>query len=280
MVKRLNRPNADQNTFIDQVVLERQGGVNAQFFTGIQAEWKARVHLYLEAQGDPAMIQPWPDVEMHAQKFHTLYSHPADGSIQEPVLTSLRSRELQLCPTCGEDGTPNTLDHYLPKQTYPEFSITACNLVPMCDICQGKKLTDTVNAANERLFLHPYFDEFIDQQVLHLEIGPPYDAPVNITLTPRLGLDPMQTSLVARHLKHLAIATRYHHFFKDEYLRLLRLVRTIRNKDMDVTANLELFCQNALDKSINSWGHVFYAGVLANPELMDYLRYGKLPEHL
>lgn len=280
MVKRLNQPNADQDAFIDQVVIERQRGSNAQFFTGIKADWKARVQAYLAANGDPAVIQPWPAVLPHAQKFHNLYSHPAEGSIQEPVLVSLRSRELQLCPTCGEDGTPNTLDHYLPKQTYPEFSITACNLVPMCDICQGEKLADTVNAANERLFLHPYFDHFIDQQVLHLEIGQPYHAPATIRLTPHPGLDLMQTSLVTRHLEHLAIAKRYHHFFKDEYLRLLRLVRTIRDKGRNVTASLELFCENALDKSVNSWGHIFYAGVLANPGLMDFLCQGQLPEHL
>jgi len=68
--------------------------------------------------------------------------------------------------------------------------------------------------------------------------------------------------------------------FNNRYLRLLRLVRTIRNKGRDVTASLELFRENALDKSINSWGHVFYAGVLANPALMDYLRQGQLPGHL
>jgi ABC-type phosphate transport system ATPase subunit len=49
---------------------------------------------------------------------------------------------------------------------------------------------------------------------------------------------------------------------------------------MDVVANLELFRENALNKSINSWGHVFYAGVLADPGLMDYLRQGQLPAHL
>jgi 5-methylcytosine-specific restriction endonuclease McrA len=280
MVVRLNCPDADQNAFIDEVVEQRQGGANAQFFTDIKADWKTRVQAYLTASGNPSVIKPWPSVQLHAKKFQNLYLNPAEDSVQRPVLATLRSRELQLCPGCGEDGTPNTLDHYLPKQTYPEFSITACNLFPMCDICQGKKSTATVGAANERLFLHPYFDQFIDVQVLHLQIGQPYEAPASMTLTPRPGLGPEQTALVARHLKHLAISARYHHFFKDEYLRLLRLVRTIRQKGMDVVANLELFRENALNKSINSWGHVFYAGVLADPGLIDYLRQGQLPAHL
>ncbi len=280
MVIRLNRPDADQDVFIDKVVEQRQGGRNAVFFTSIKAAWKARVQLYLASSGDPALIKPWPEVQLHAKKFQNLYLSPDEDSVQRTMIETLRSRDLQLCPACGEDGTPNTLDHYLPKQTYPEFSITAYNLFPMCDICQGKKSTDTVNAANERLFLHPYFDQFIDVQVLCLQIGQPYEAPTTMTLTPHPGLDAAQAALVSRHLERLAISTRYSHFFKDEYLRLLRMVRTIRLKGMDVTVHLELFSENALNKSINSWGHVFYAGVLANPLLMDYLRQGLLPKNL
>jgi hypothetical protein len=281
MVARLPRPDADQDAFIDEVVQQRQGGVNAQFFTAIKAGWKARVQDYLAAGGDPGVIQPWCAVQPDGQKFRNLYLQPAADSVQAPVLATLRERTLQFCPACGEDGTPNTLDHYLPKQTYPEFSITACNLFPMCDICQGEKLTTTVNAAGERLFLHPYFDQFIDVLVVHLQIGPPFEAPATMTLLPHPGLTPTQAALVARHLHNLAISTRrYYKFFKAEYLRLLRLAQSIRQRGLDLTAQLQLFCDYAKNKSINSWGHVFYAGVLADPALMDYLRQGQLPNHL
>ncbi len=276
---RLDRPNADQNAFIDRVVLERQAGCNAKFFSGIQNDWKARVQTYLAANGDPSVIQPWGVVQPHATKFHTLYLSPADNSVQKPVLDTLRSRELQLCPICGEDGTPNTLDHHLPKQTYPELSITACNLVPMCDICQGKKLTSTVNSANERLFLHPYFDEFVDHQVYLLQIGTPYSSPKSMTLAPHPSLEPAQASLVSRHLKELEIEERYTHFFKDEYMRLLRLAARIRAKGLDMDEQIDIFRENALDKSANSWHHILYSSAAADPALMNYLRHGQLSNY-
>ena len=200
MVVRLDLPDSDNDEYIDDVVAQRQGGANAVFFNAVKAGWKARVQAYKEASGDPCLLKPWPDVQAHAKKFHNLYLNPTGGSVQEPVLQNLRSRELQLCPACGEDGTPNTLDHYLPKQSYPEFSITACNLFPMCDICQGEKGTSTVNAVNERLFLHPYFDQFTDVQVLCLEIGRPFEAPETISVAPPPDLDAAQHALVARHL--------------------------------------------------------------------------------
>ena len=162
MVVQLTPPDSDNDDYIDKVVEQRKRGPNAEFFKNLAPGWKARVLAYKNASGDPCALKPWPDVQHHATKFHSLYLNPADDSVQGPILQGLRSRELQLCPACGEDGTPNTLDHYLPKKTYPEFAITACNLFPMCDICQGEKGTTTVNAANERLFLHPYFDKFTD----------------------------------------------------------------------------------------------------------------------
>lgn len=280
MVVPLIRPHVDHDAFIDKVVEQRLDGNNAQYFTSIKAEWKERVQAYRAACGDPAVIRPWPAVTPHSKKFQNLYLSPAENSVQRPVLEALRSRELQLCPACGEDGTPNTLDHYLPKQTYPEFSITAINLSPMCDICQGEKGTATVNAANERLFLHPYFDQFLNAQVLHLQIGQPYNAPASMTITPHPALRSEQIALVSRHLEQLAVSTRYHRFFKDEYLRLLRLVSDLRDANMDVTVYLNMFKKNARNKSNNSWGHVFYDGVLTNPGLMEYLCQGQLPANL
>lgn len=280
MVVRLECPDADQNAFIDQVVAQRQNGVNAAFFTGIQANWKLRVQSYRGCGGDPALIKPMAAFTAHAGRFQNLYLNPTEDSVQKPVLQALRSRIHQFCPACGEDGTPNTLDHYLPKQTYPEFSITAWNLFPMCDICQGEKGTKTVNAANERLFLHPYFDQLMDAQVVELKIGTPYNAPTSISVAPHSALAAAESALVGRHLDELNISKRFNHFFKSEYLRLLRLVKEIRDDGMDVTMMLGYFRRNAKDKSINSWGHVFYMAVLSNPALMDYLRDGQLPTDL
>lgn len=280
MVVQLVPPDSDNDDYIDKVVAQRQGGVNAAFFTDLMPGWKARVQAYKDTSGDPCVLKPWPDVQHHAKKFHNLYLSPADDSVQGPILQGLRSRELQLCPACGEDGTPNTLDHYLPKQTYPEFSITAYNLFPMCDICQGEKGTATVNAANERLFMHPYFDQFTDAQVFCLRIGRPFESPQIISLYPNPGLSAAQQALVMRHLNELGIGRRYNHFFKSEYMRLLRLVKSIRQKGQNVRMQLDTFCEYALHKSVNSWGHVFYTGVIADAALMDYLEAGALPVHL
>lgn len=245
----------------------------------IQADWKTRTQEYLDNNGNPEVVTPWGRLKpVDGKKFVNLYSNPKDGAVHQPILKSLRARTLQICPACGEDGTPNTLDHYLPKDRYPEFSITAANLSPMCDICQGAKLVKTITMANERIFLHPYYDDFLDTQVIELEFVKPLEAPPSITLRPSTALNALQAALVSRHLNELGVIRRYNHFFRDEYMRLLRLTSDMRQRGQNLRDQLESFRNMASYKSVNSWGHVFYAGVIADNDLMAYLETGDLPD--
>lgn len=277
---RLIVPYDGGNNFIDTVVRERRAGRNAVYFNEIKEQWKERAQEYATACGNPEIVKPWPGVAAHAEKFENLYLKPGPDSVQKPILEKLRERVLQVCPACGEDGTPNTLDHYLPKTLYPEFSITALNLFPMCDICQGEKLTQTVNLANQRLFMHPYYDEFADAQVVHLQIGRPLRAPTSMQLIPHPDLNQAQTELVGRHITSLNMVIRYNRFFQHEYIRLLKLVNDARSHDQNVGNILNIFRNYARSKSINSWAHVFYNGVLADAELVAFLEHGNLPDFL
>ncbi|MDQ7860344.1 HNH endonuclease [Peribacillus frigoritolerans] len=42
------------------------------------------------------------------------------------------------CAYCGI-GDTNYMDHYLPKDDFPEYSIHSYNLVPCCSYCNEKK---------------------------------------------------------------------------------------------------------------------------------------------
>lgn len=277
MVVRLDRPTFLEEDLIDKVVSQRQGGKNNSYFNRIKNEWKLKVKDYLDAGGNPEFIKPWAEVATFKTRFLTLYSSPQEHSVQKPILEKLRERTLQICPACGEDGTPNTLDHYLPKNAFPEFSITTANLFPMCDICQGEKLEKTLSRADERLFLHPYFDNFLDKQIVKLAIMGPYKAPGLIALfaNPNLPID--ARALVTRHLRELNIVARYSHFFREQYIHLLGSANDIREFGLNVREQIELFRRKSERKSINSWAHVFYDSVLSNDSLIEYLSTADLP---
>lgn len=76
------------------------------------------------------------------------------AKVREELLTIAGS----VCPYCGIDR-PETLDHFVPKEQFPEFSTYAPNLIACCDICNRAKGVDWATPT-KRLFLHAYFDQF------------------------------------------------------------------------------------------------------------------------
>ena len=277
---RLPCPTTDDDSFIDSLVVQGQISSDAAFFLKIKSDWKLRVQAYVETHGDPYLLKPWLEITAQGKTLENLYcSQPPVHSVQKPILDLLRTKELQFCPACGEDGTPNTLDHYLPKSKYPEFAVTSRNLFPMCDICQGKKGSKTLNTANQRLFIHPYFDDFAAHPVVRLAIGRPFESPSAFSIEPQISLTAQQSALISRHLEELGISSRYEKFFKTEYTRLRKLVSRARAKGQDVRERISEFHYYALDKSTNSWGAVFYQGVLDDAELMTFLEHGPLPAY-
>ncbi|AYG59981.1 hypothetical protein CCGE525_15045 [Rhizobium jaguaris] len=276
MVHILTPPAVDDVGLIDDVIAERQTGVNAAFFNGIAVEWRERVQSYLDGRGSPAVVERWPAAEARKSTLIGLYTHPAEGSAQATVLNNLRSHELVICPACGEAGRPNTLDHYLPKRLYPQFAIVAHNLFPMCDACQKAKLEETGDAQNPRFFIHPYFDRFSAPKLVALRIEPPFSTPL-FELTANPDLHDHERAIVAIHVEKLEVTTRFASFFSGAHRRVLRLAGEIREGGQDLVAMFGYFRGNACAISPNSWDFIVYDAVLSNPELMNFLQNGELP---
>lgn len=274
----LPKPIVDIPTFISEVVAERQNGVNAAYFSGIEQQWIARCQDYDANAGDADHLQTWPAAVAQATSFKTLYASPAEEAAQAPILKILRDRTLTFCPMCGEGGVPNTLDHFLPQQSFPDFSILPLNLVPACDICQGHKLA-RYTGPDGRLFLHPYYDAFLVSRVAALVIHPEFNAP-----TPELRCHPAvpeeHAPLVLRHLNELQLHARFKSSFKKEYIRVLRHARRMRARGRDVPQAFHDLRDHASDRSINCWEHILYDSVVSNVPLLAYLETADLPEYL
>lgn len=279
MVMRLPMPAFDSVAMVAQVVAEREGGVNRDFFQAIQAEWTQRVQHYLDSQGSPHAVHTWAAIRDRRARFINLYLSPAEGSVQDGLLKALRAHWLTICPSCGEPGRPNTLDHYLPKADYFHFCITPANLFPMCDACQRAKGEKTRDAHCQRFFIHPYFDAFVAAQVLRLRIAGPFDAP-GFQLFVVEDLSDDEKALVGSHVRELAIDQRYAKFFRDTYRRLLRLVNAMRESGQDVPGSLATFRTGVAHPTLNGWEHLFYDAVLDSPALLDYLANADLPRYL
>lgn len=77
-------------------------------------------------------------------------------SIYDTILS-----QSERCPFCGNIGISSQLDHYLPKQYYPQYSIYPKNLAPICRDC-NEGFKRAIYATDEKeQWIHPYFDKEI-----------------------------------------------------------------------------------------------------------------------
>ena len=75
---------------------------------------------------------------------------------------------VELCPVCGIDP-PTELDHVLPRSDYKALAIHVRNLVPLCHLCNHRKLAGFAEPGAMG-FVHAYFDLLPDVQFLHAGI--------------------------------------------------------------------------------------------------------------
>ena len=280
----LSMPDIDDHAVVLQVVQERQNGRNRVYFNSKQQYWIDRVAEYIEAEGNPETIDSSEIIDTDKVKFLTLYLSPKDASAQKlQVLNVIRAHDLDFCPSCGEDGFPRTLDHYLPKEEYPEFSILSVNLAPMCDSCQGAKGTRTLNDHGEKIYLHPYYNSIVGLQVLKARIEGQFGRGTTSTLLVNEDLPADIKRICISHSDELKLKNRYSRYFRSQYIRLLRLVKELRTDEElelpSIRSCIALFKRNARLKGLNSWDHVFYSSVLENGPLLNYLANADIPDN-
>ncbi|WP_214228003.1 HNH endonuclease [Pedobacter sp. B4-66] len=73
-----------------------------------------------------------------------------------------------LCPYCMLDR-PRTLDHYIPKDEFPEYAMFVRNLIPCCYDCNNKK-DELWRNGTLRQFIHYYNDNILNHQFLYSEL--------------------------------------------------------------------------------------------------------------
>ena len=280
MPTKLEEPTIDDINLIDEIVKERIGGSNEQFFKSFKSLWVDRYKEYLNNNGNPEMIN-CSHVIQSKNKFINLYNSKP-GIIKTDIIDLLRYQGLTYCPFCSEAGVPVTLDHFLPKSDYPEYSLLSKNLVPMCDACQGSdaKGTKVFNDDNKRLFLHPYFDDIEDVEILILEILPPYDNDVKYKLYVNESLDNALKELSIRHIDELNMQKRFKIYFISQYIRLKKLTISMLKRGVrrdDIKGKIEDFYEERKITGINYWDTVFYKSVLTNDSLLNYLKTMDIP---
>lgn len=287
MVAKINLPEIDSVQIISRISDERTK--HREFYDRIKPAWVAGAQLYIENKGCPITLIPLnlrdytnDDEEAAARKCSliNLYS-PSENQFQYEILSTLRrDHQLIFCPSCGAHTVPGTLDHYLPKTSFPEFAVLIANLTPMCNACQEAKGASYLTEENKKRFIHSYYDP-IDFPIYKLEISGNLNKPkFKFEFEEEIPDDLLE--LVKEHVSSVNIKPRFLSYCETKYVHLLKTANGLRlrgNQD-SLELILSTFLQNAELNSANCWEAVFYRAAIKERTLIDHLKNGELPANL
>jgi 5-methylcytosine-specific restriction endonuclease McrA len=139
--------------------------------------------------------------------------------LKNSITTVLDNRAMNTCQYCTL-APIGSLDHIIPKDEFPEFSVNPKNLLPSCSICNSHK-KEHWKLINKTLFINLYTDILPDEQYLFVDI--------TITLT---NIEP---NFELRNVNH--IDNDFFELLESHYSRL-QLLQRFRNESHKVISEL------------------------------------------
>lgn len=178
------------------------------------------------------------------------------------------------CPFCGISES-STLDHYLPKEQYPEFSVFPKNLVPSCAVCNTRKRDRILDEGTKvRMFLHPCYDVIPDAEFLTVRARMEADALIlSYRLTRPAGMALRTFRHLRSHFNELDLADRYRRMGLEHLGGQYPALRRAYGSSENAERVAEKLIEGAVDfeevSGPNHWLAKLYRALAGNDEFCD-----------
>lgn len=174
-----------------------------------------------------------------------------------------QSPEMQnTCPYCLIT-TPDTFDHYVPKEYYPLFSVLPQNLLPCCSRCNGKKLQYWKDN-NFRKIIHFYNDLLPIVQYLFVDLSFDESVPVVEFYTSfDNSISHSIRDIIEGHFERLALCSRYKGEVNKAISDFVTTVRSIRSVMPSISlTQIQLTMNEKADRDMEIYGVNYWKSVL------------------
>lgn len=237
------------------------------------AEITAAYLDYVSKNGCAVSIQPLAMSAALKKRLIYHYDHPPKS---HSFIGNIRDNdEAATCPMCGSSSC-GTLDHVLPKEHFPEFSLYSRNLVPAC-MCNLKRGSAFKGQGNARV-LHPYFDTILSERLVGCAFSDHGEAPALRIVNLLASTHPMYGS-VQFHIESIILKTMIKSTLRKDWGRLMRkpstIIRELRRtpgsqSQLKDILESELATLDDSHESLNNWSSIFVGGLL-RPDTLRWL---------
>ncbi len=201
------------------------------------------------------------------------YYEKAPSELNKLLLERRNGHELSFCPYCGNPMIPDTLDHFIPKGKWPEFSIFPNNLIPQCRGCapvKGESYYCTEN--NLVMFIHPIYFNFLENFRFSINVSLDTendDITVTVKLKRIMETNANDQMRVILHAEKLKIKSRIVNYCKKDFRQWKR---RLTNARFDVITALQQRLSEIPQPDIGKdWQSAFYYSLLQNQNIINYM---------
>ncbi len=169
----------------------------------------------------------------------------------------------RLCPFCGISSV-RTLEHYLPKAQYPDLAVVPVNLIPCCRDCNTEKLDAKIDGIEDQN-IHPYFDDFTQEQWLFADIIDLYGPSVVFRVKPPAAWSSKSQYKVMNHLTTYSLDERFGDLGNGEIEGVRKEMTDLFDDagSQAVKTQLEERAASYAERNLNCWQMALYQA-LAN----------------
>ncbi|WCO00565.1 HNH endonuclease signature motif containing protein [Psychroserpens ponticola] len=196
-----------------------------------------------------------------------LYSSERKALIElkKTLTTNEFEQRINTCPNCTIDNV-SSLDHFIPKEEFPEFSVNPINLIPCCTICNSKKKDKWKNDSS-LLFINLYSHIIPLTQYLFVDITSKTE--FEFRIENRTGIDSDLFEIIKSHYGQLGLLERFRENSDGVISELDILISSFKRLISD---DIVLFkeisnhysTKEAID-GINNWKIVLIKAMISSP---------------
>lgn len=193
------------------------------------------------------------------------YCYDGSSSNLEKLKLKIKNKQTgalkKTCPFCGI-VSPNSFDHYLPKENFPEYSVHPLNLIPCCTTCNGKK-SEYWQEDGNRAIINFYRDALPDEQFLFVDINylnADDEIPsINFSINNDNGIPGDLYNIINKHFTRLDLCARYKEEI-DKAISNIVITMISFNKSNDDAEIKEDIIKNA-DSLCETYGNNYWIAV-------------------
>ena len=263
-MKNLNYYNEECFAVYKEAVKNKTDKDKKRILNSVEDKIELQYEVYLDKFQNKKIFEVISESFSDLEKATLIDLYQYKSSIIKKIKNKiLDSQVITISATCQYCtlNSINSLDHFIPKSDFPEFSVNPLNLFPCCPECNFKKNNLCFNG-EESLFLNLYLDELPEKEYLRADFDFSDEIPlVTFSLHNPDNIEVNLYRTICSHYERLNLLERMREKSNEIVTEIICSLKTnyLLNNDTEILKN---FINGEEKKNKNAYGYNYWKSTL------------------